>query len=453
MGDQDDFPRLIVLDSTDPARIRQIEDAISLDETLFIVASKSGGTIETMSLYRYFYQKTGSAGDQFIAITDANSQLEQIAAEEHFRDVFINPADIGGRYSALSYFGMAPAALIGLDLSELWARADTMLGATRDSIPSHYHPGLLLGSVIGALAGEGRDKVTILTTESMASFGNWAEQLLAESLGKEGKGALPVVGATVGLPHDYVTDRLFIYLRVDNDADVAEKDTAVRALREAGHPRVTIRLADRFAIAGEFLRWEYATAIAGALLKLNPFDEPNVTEAKDATKALLETYRRDGSLPAEQPLMVRTGLELHADNATLEPLRELCHQHGFDGSDAVGVIAAQMAGTYASDYFAFLIYFTPNAEEERLIGHLQRRLRHVTKRAVTVGYGPRYLHSTGQYHKGGGNNGVFWQLTADPAPDLESPRRIIASARYLPRRQRAICGRCRITNGAPFACI
>ena len=420
-GDQDDFPRLIVLDSTDPARIRQIEDAISLDETLFIVASKSGGTIETMSLYRYFYQKTGSAGDQFIAITDANSQLEQIAAEEHFRDVFINPADIGGRYSALSYFGMAPAALIGLDLSELWARADTMLGATRDSIPSHYHPGLLLGSVIGALAGEGRDKVTILTTESMASFGNWAEQLLAESLGKEGKGALPVVGATVGLPHDYVTDRLFIYLRVDNDADVAEKDTAVRALREAGHPRVTIRLADRFAIAGEFLRWEYATAIAGALLKLNPFDEPNVTEAKDATKALLETYRRDGSLPAEQPLMVRTGLELHADNATLEPLRELCHQHGFDGSDAVGVIAAQMAGTYASDYFAFLIYFTPNAEEERLIGHLQRRLRHVTKRAVTVGYGPRYLHSTGQYHKGGGNNGVFWQLTADPAPDLEIP--------------------------------
>ena len=312
-GDQDDFPRLIVLDSTDPARIRQIEDAISLDETLFIVASKSGGTIETMSLYRYFYQKTGNAGDQFIAITDANSQLEQIAAEEHFRDVFINPADIGGRYSALSYFGMAPAALIGLDLSELWARADTMLGATRDSIPSHYHPGLLLGSVIGALAGEGRDKVTILTTESMASFGNWAEQLLAESLGKEGKGALPVVGATVGLPHDYVTDRLFIYLRVDNDTDVVEKDTAVRALREAGHPRVTIRLADRFAIAGEFLRWEYATAIAGALLKLNPFDEPNVTEAKDATKALLETYRRDGSLPAEQPLMVRTGLELHAD--------------------------------------------------------------------------------------------------------------------------------------------
>ena len=291
------FPGLIVLDSTDPARIRQVEDAISLEDTLFIVASKSGGTIETLALDHYFWEKTGGAGDQFIVITDAGSRLEHIARKAGVRDVFINPSDIGGRYSALSYFGMVPAALIGLDLDRLWSSADTMLAANRESIPSGVHPGLQLGAVIGALANEGRDKITIYTTESLTSFGNWAEQLLAESLGKEGKGALPVAGATIGMPHDYVTDRLFIYLRVDNDADVAEKDAAVRALREAGHPRVTIRLADRYAIAGEFFRWEYATAIAGALLNVNPFDEPNVTEAKDATKALLKTSPRDRPPP------------------------------------------------------------------------------------------------------------------------------------------------------------
>ncbi|MYD11922.1 MAG: bifunctional transaldolase/phosoglucose isomerase [Chloroflexi bacterium] len=420
-GPQDGFPQLIVLDSTDPARIRQVEASIDIANTLFVVASKSGGTIETVALDLYFWEKTGANAEQFIIITDPGSNLERVARREGVRDCFLNPPDIGGRYSALSYFGMVPAALIGLDLDSLWASADTMLATNRESIPSGVHPGLLLGAVIGALAGEGRDKITIYTSQSLTSFGNWAEQLLAESLGKEGKGALPVVGASIGKPHDYVTDRLFIYLRVDNDPDVAEKDAAVRALREAGHPRVTVRLADRFAIAGEFFRWEYATAIAGALLGVNPFDEPNVTEAKNATKVLLQVVVEGGSLPADAPLMTREGLELYADEVTLAPLRELCHHHGFDGSDAVQVIAAQMAGTNAGDYFAFLIYFTPDADERRLIEQIQRRLRHVTKRAVTIGYGPRYLHSTGQYHKGGGNNGVFWQLTADAAPDLEIP--------------------------------
>ena len=421
LGPQPGFPELIVLDSTDPARIRQVEARIDIQKTLFIVSSKSGGTIETLALDHHFWARTGGNGEQFIVITDAGSNLEKIAREADVRDIFLNPADIGGRYSALSYFGLVPAALIGLDLDGLWASAETMLAANRESIPSHYHPGLLLGAVIGALAKEGRDKVTICTTASLRGFGNWAEQLLAESLGKEGAGALPVVGASVGLPHDYVSDRLFIYLRLDNDADVAGQDAAIRALREAGHPRVTIRIADKLDIAGEFFRWEYAAAIAGALLGVNPFDEPNVTEAKDATKALLDSYQAHGALPAGEPLMTRAGLEVYADEKTLAPLRELCHQHGFDGSDAVQVIAAQLAGSRAGDYFAFLIFFTPTPEEERLITHIQRRLRHVTKRAVTIGYGPRYLHSTGQYHKGGGNNGVFWQLTADPAPDLAIP--------------------------------
>ena len=261
-GPQPGFPTLIVLDSTDPARIRMVEERIQLDKTLFIVASKSGGTIETLALDHYFWEKTGGAGDQFIVITDPGSRLEHIARQAGVRDIFLNPPDIGGRYSALSYFGMAPAALMGLDLAGLWDSADTMLQANGESIPSAYHPGLLLGAIIGALAKEGRDKVSLYATESLAGFGNWAEQLLAESLGKAGKGALPVVGATIGRPHDYVSDRLFVYLRVDEDRDAIAVDKSIRALREAAHPRVTIRVPNKLAIAGEFVRWEYATAIA-----------------------------------------------------------------------------------------------------------------------------------------------------------------------------------------------
>lgn len=420
-GKQDGFPALIVLDSTDPARIQEVEASVDLKNTLFIVASKSGGTVETISFYKYFFEKTGKAGDQFIAITDPDSQLEQIAKDNNFRDTFLNPADIGGRYSALSYFGMVPAALIGLDLPKLWNSADMMMEANGDMIPSTYHPSLLLGAILGALAKEGRDKISIYTTESLTSFGNWAEQLLAESLGKEGRGALPVVGATIGNPHDYVTDRLFVYLRVDNDGDMSEKDEAIKTLREAGHPRVTLRIPDKYGIAGEFFRWEYATAIAGIMSNVNPFDEPNVTEAKDATKALLDVYQEQGSLPTEDPVMEHDGLALYANDTTLNPIRELCKQHGYDKDDVIQVVAAQMAGTHAGDYFAFLIYITPTDEEITLINDIQRRLRHVTKRAVTIGYGPRYLHSTGQYHKGGGNNGVFWQITADDAPDIDIP--------------------------------
>lgn len=420
-GQQDGFPALIVLDSTDPARIQAIEADIDLSDTLFIVASKSGGTVETLSFYKYFFAKTDGNGDQFIAITDPNSKLEQIAKDNNFRDIFLNSADIGGRYSALSYFGMVPAALMGLDLAKLWDSADVMIEANRNTIPSAYHPALLLGAVLGALAKVGRDKVSIFTTESLSSFGNWAEQLIAESLGKEGKGALPVVGATIGHPHDYVTDRLFVYLRVDTDKDKDKKDQAIKTLREAGHPRFTVRIPNQYGIAGEFFRWEFATAIAGIMLEVNPFDEPNVTEAKDATNAILASYQENGKLPDDNPIMSGDGLAIYTDETTLEPIRELCRQHGYDGNDIIQVIAAQMAGTHAGDYFAFLIYMTPSREEQQLIHTIQRRLRHVTKRAVTIGYGPRYLHSTGQFHKGGGNNGVFWQLTVDDTPDIDIP--------------------------------
>lgn len=420
-GKQDDFPALTVLDSTDPARIRQIESQIDLDRTLFIVASKSGGTVETLSFYKYFWEKTGQNGDQFIAITDPETPLESLAKERDFRDVFLNPADIGGRYSALSYFGMVPAAIIGLDLDRARDAAANMIEACNESIPGSFHPAVIFGGIIGALAKEGRDKLTIYASESIQSFGDWAEQLIAESLGKESKGVVPVVGSTIGRPHDYVTDRLFVYLRVDNDHDIDEMDAGIRALREAGHPRVTMRLPDSYAIFGEFFRWEFATAVAGSLLQVNPFDEPNVTEAKTATKKQLEYYEENGELPPLEPLIGGQSVEMFSDETTVAPLRELCRAHGYDDNSRTEVVAAQFAGTNAGDYFAFLIYFTPDNETAELIKDLQRRLRHVTKRAVTIGYGPRYLHSTGQLHKGGPNNGIFFQLTADVEEDIDIP--------------------------------
>ncbi|QPC84337.1 bifunctional transaldolase/phosoglucose isomerase [Phototrophicus methaneseepsis] len=420
-GKAEGFPELKVLDSTDPARIQAVEDSIDLPNTLFIVASKSGGTVETMSFYKHFYEKTGHNGSQFIAITDPETSLAQLAQEKAFRDVFINPADIGGRYSALSYFGMVPAALIGIDLDRAWSSARTMIEANRPEIPAAFHPGLTLGAVIGALAKEGRDKVSIFTTASISSFGDWAEQLLAESLGKEGKGALPVVGATVGKPHDYSSDRLFLYLRIDDDSNLDEVDEGIRTLREAGHPRMTLRLPNPYALFGEFFRWEFATAVAGYQLEVNPFDEPNVTEAKEATKELLQHYQEHGSLPQSEPFIDGTSVKLYADETTVAPLRELGRAHNYDEESRTQVLAAQITGTNTGDYFALLVYLTPDEETEAKIQEIRRRLRHVTRRAVTLGYGPRYLHSTGQFHKGGPNNGVFIQITANVETDIDIP--------------------------------
>ncbi|MCA9887875.1 MAG: bifunctional transaldolase/phosoglucose isomerase [Anaerolineae bacterium] len=420
-GRADGFPELIVLDSTDPARVRQVENSIDLPNTVFIVASKSGGTVETMSFYKYFYEKTGHKGEQFIAITDPDTSLSKLAEEVGFRDTFINPPDIGGRYSALSYFGMVPAAMIGIDLDQAWESARTMIDINRPEIPVAYHPGLVLGTVIGALAKAGRDKVSIYTTKSISSFGDWAEQLIAESLGKENKGALPVVGASVGKPHDYSSDRVFVYLRVDDDSDTASMDAGIRTLREAGHPRLTLRLPNKYSIFAEFFRWEFATAIAGYLEGVNPFDEPNVTEAKEATKDLLAYYEENGKLPEKQPIISGSNVNLYADETTLAPLRELTRAHNYSDNSRTEVLASQITGTNAGDYFALLVYLTPSEEIANFITEIARRLRHVTRRAVTVGYGPRYLHSTGQFHKGGPNNGIFIEITADMGEDLDIP--------------------------------
>ncbi len=418
-GPQPGYPRLLMLDSTDPGYIHHIESQIDLSKALFIVASKSGGTIETASFFKYFYDRTGGRGAQFIAITDAETSLEAEARAKGFRDVFINPSDIGGRYSALSYFGLVPAALIGLDLDALWASALRMAKASGKKITGKDHPGITLGAALGVLGKDGRDKVSIFTSPSIATFGNWIEQLVAESTGKEGVGLLPVVGATVGMPHDYATDRLFIYLRVDGD-DNAEIDERFAMLQQAGQPCITLSLPDRAALGGEFFRWEFATAVAGRVLGINPFDEPNVTESKQNTARLLEYYSAHGSLPAMTPEISEGGVSLYVPEAQAAVLRQTAQQQRFEINIA-GLLATLVNNTHAGDYFALLAYLPMTADVDASLNDIRRRLRHVTRRATTIGFGPRFLHSTGQLHKGGLNNGVFIQITCRDERDIAIP--------------------------------
>ncbi len=413
-------PTLLMLDSTDPANIQHVEDAIDLDRTIFIVSSKSGGTIETWSFYKYFYEKTGGKGDRFIAITDAGSELETEAKAKGFRDIFLNPDDIGGRYSALSYFGLVPAALVGVDIKRLWENAERMMAACGTNITPTDHPGMWLGAIMGTLAADAHDKVTIHTSPSISSFGSWVEQLIAESTGKEGKGLVPVVGATIGKPHDYSTDRLFIYLRVEGD-DNGNSDAGMTMLQQAGQPFVTLKLDDIYALGGEFFRWEFATAVVGKILDINPFDEPNVTESKNNTNRLLDYYKENGHLPETKPLLVTEHAALYADSKMEQMIYDLCTQHQYQHNTLSGLIAAQLNATQAGDYFALLAYLPMTDEVNAKLDEIQRRLRHVTRRAVTLGYGPRFLHSTGQLHKGGPNNGVFFQLTHESSFDLSIP--------------------------------
>lgn len=419
LGAQDGYPCLLMLDSTDPTYIRHLEDQIDLARSVFLVASKSGSTIETASFFKYFYERTGQNGQQFIAITDGGTALEAEARAKNFRDIFVNPSDIGGRYSALSYFGLVPAALAGLNIEGLWQSAEQMAKACGRKIAGKDHPGVTLGVVMGVLGKDGRDKVSIVTSPSISTFGNWVEQLVAESTGKEGKGLLPVVGATIGMPHDYATDRLFIALRVDGD-DNANLDEGIRTLQQAAHPVVTIELPDKLALAGEFLRWEFATVVAGQLLGINPFDEPNVTESKQNTARLLEHYKAHGTLPSHTPVAQQNGTSLYADSGLAAVLRNTAAQQHLE-PNLVGLLATLINNTHAGDYFALLAYLPLFSDIDTALNETRRRIRHVTRRATTIGYGPRFLHSTGQLHKGGPNNGVFIQITTDDATDVAIP--------------------------------
>ncbi len=394
-GPSNGFPRLWVLDSTIPGWIQQVTQAIDPDRSLFILASKSGGTIEVMSLFAHFWElvhKTPGhqGGEQFIAVTDPGTGLEKLAAEHGFWRTFTNPPDIGGRYSVLSYFGLVPAALMGIDVARLLTRAITMAQACRTQTPLERNPGADLGATMASLAQAGRNKITLISSPQIAAFGLWAEQLLAESTGKEGTGLIPVANEPIVSPTAYGTDRLFVYLRLKGDQN-RQLDRQIAGLARHGHPVLTLALQDRYDLAGEFFRWEIATAVAGHLLGIHPFDQPNVQESKDNTARVLDTIQATGRLPKQT-----TATAAQAASQ----LKRQCRP------DA---------------YVAILAYTTPSFRMEQAIRSLRRALvshHHVT---TTAGYGPRYLHSTGQLHKGGPKSGVFLQLVDQMIPDLGIP--------------------------------
>ncbi len=391
---------LHVLDNTDPAAVLDVDRRIAGKKTLYIVASKSGGTIEIQAFERHFWNKTldandgdvARAGAHFIAITDPATRLEKLAEEKSYRRVFVNPADIGGRYSALSYFGLVPAALVGANPEGLLASAVALAAASGPGVLAANNPALALGAALGAAAKAGRDKMTLIVTPAIDSLGSWIEQLVAESTGKDGKGIVPVDLEPAGAPTVYDDDRTFVYVKL-GDGD-ARQEAAVTALERGGRPVVRITLEDRAALGREFFRWELATAIAGATLGVNPFDEPNVTEAKLATGALLEANAASGALPDPE---------------------ESC-----DVSD-VARIRAHVATAQAADYLAFCAYFVRTPARDAALTRMRVACRDRSRNATTVGYGPRFLHSTGQLHKGGPNTGVFLQLVAETSQDLPVP--------------------------------
>nr|MBI3613000.1 bifunctional transaldolase/phosoglucose isomerase [Nitrospirota bacterium] len=411
------YPELHVLDSTVPAQVRSFEKRVDLAKTLCIVSSKSGSTTEPMVFYRYFFDrmrqvKGDKAGENFIAITDPGSMLESLAKESKFRDILPGVPEIGGRYSALSNFGIVPAAIMGVNVEHLLYRAERMRHSCDSCVPPEDNPGVMLGVVMGELAKQGRDKVTFITSPTISDLGAWLEQLLAESTGKEGKGLIPIDDETLGPPDVYGSDRLFAYIRYTAGADPGQ-DAKVAALEKAGHPVVRIELADLINLGEEFFLWEIATAVAGALIGINAFDQPNVQESKDYTKNFLDEYKKNGRLPEEEPILAADGVKIYGDAANREALK------GAATLDAA--LKAHLARVKAGDYVALNAYVERTDASHQALQGIRLRVRDKKKVATTLGYGPRFLHSTGQLHKGGPNSGFFIQVTSDDAQDLPIP--------------------------------
>ena len=393
-GSAEGHPELIVLDSTVPASVRGVRDAIELEHTLFLVSSKSGTTIEPNCLYAYFRDvvegvRGEHAGESFVAVTDAGTVLERMALESGFRRTFLNPPDIGGRYSVLSYFGLVPAALIGIDVGKLLERADVMAEACAADVPASRNSGAQLGAWMSELALQGRDKLTLFASPAIEGFGLWVEQLLAESTGKEGKGIVPLVGEPLLSPDEYGGDRQFAYMRLEGDEN-DDRDKFARAVAAVGHPLKCIQLDDRYDLGSEFYRWEFATAIAGAVLGVHPFDQPDVQSAKDMTDAMLDALLQTGQLPVIE--------------AGTSPEK-------------------MVAGVGHDAYVAVLAYCRQTRELDSELGALRKRIVQRYGVATTVGYGPRYLHSTGQLHKGCAASAGFLLLTDDDGDDVAIPGR------------------------------
>ena len=406
------WPRFHMLDSTDPAAVRAV--VTPPEHTLYLLASKSGTTIEPNSLAAHFRQRLEDAGiprwaGHFVAITDEGTELDRRARAEHFRDVFINPSDIGGRYSALSFFGMVPAALMGQDVGEIIGWSLAMLAASDPGgTAAVANPAVALGLVMGAGAREGRDKLTLVGPATLDAFGLWVEQLIAESTGKNGMGIVPIAGEPLADAAVYGSDRLFVRLRVHGAAGEDARDGGVRALESIQTPVVEIDLPAPLALGAEFMRWEIATAVAGAILTINPFDQPNVQQAKDATTLLLTEYKTNGRLPIATPDSTRDGIALTLTSAARAALPQT------DGDAVLRLL-------HPGDYFALLAYLGPDRELADALHIFRRAVRDRARVATMFGYGPRYLHSTGQLHKGGPNSGVFVLISATPREDVPIP--------------------------------
>jgi transaldolase / glucose-6-phosphate isomerase len=413
------WPELSVLDSTDPAQVRACEARVDLGRTLFVVSSKSGTTLEPNIFKQHFFERVkqaigpGRAGDRFIAITDPGSKLEQVARADGFRHVCFGLPSIGGRYSALSDFGMVPAALIGLDVARLLDAAQAMARACGARVRAEENPGAVLGAILGVLGSRGRDKVTLVASPGIHDLGAWLEQLLAESTGKAGKGLIPVDREPFGPSDLYGRDRLFVYLRL-HSAPAASQDCAVASLEAAGQPVVRIEVSAPDQIAAEFFRWEFATAVAGAILGINPFDQPDVEASKVATRRLTDAFEKTGRLPAETPILETEGIRLFADPRSAGELAA-------GGWTLAGLLRAHFGRIRPGDYAALLAYVEMTAANEAALQGIRARLRDRYRVATCLGFGPRFLHSTGQAYKGGPSTGVFLQITSDDALDLPVP--------------------------------
>ena len=399
------FPELHVLDSTDPAQIRAVEKKIDLTRTLFIVSSKSGSTLEPNIFKQYFFERAGRDGSRFYAVTDPGSKMQQVAERDKFRKIFFGVASIGGRYSALSDFGMVPAAVMGIDAPKFLDRADAMALACSSCLPLEKNPGVVLGTILGTLAKAGRDKVTIVASPGIHDLGAWLEQLLAESTGKDGKGLIPVDREPLGAPEVYGKDRVFVYERLETAPDAAQ-DRAVDALAAAGHPVIRIAVNEVYELGQEFFRWEIATAVAGSILGINAFNQPDVEASKIATRKLTEQFEATGSLPQESPTLEEDGVKIFG---------------AAKGKTLVECLRAHLGSLKAGDYFALLAYVEMNGPHETALQSMRLGVRDAKRVATCLGFGPRFLHSTGQAYKGGPNSGVFLQITADDAEDLPVP--------------------------------
>jgi transaldolase/glucose-6-phosphate isomerase len=418
------FPELHVLDSTDPAQVKTFENKVDLANTIFIVSSKSGGTLEPNIFKAYFFDRVhqtvgaDEAGSRFIAITDPGSKMQQVAEDDGFRHIFFGWPSIGGRYSALSDFGMVPSAVMGVDVPRFLDQAEYMVHSCAASVPPADNPGVVLGTIMGVLANHGRDKVTLIASPGIWDFGAWLEQLLAESTGKDGKGLIPVDQETLGPPEVYGDDRLFAYIRLEGAADAAQ-DAAVDALEAAGQPVVRINLTDPYQLGEEMFHWEIATAVAGSIIGINAFNQPDVEASKVATRKLTSEYEKTGSLPQEMPILEDGGIKLFTDEKNAAALAQAVGNN----KTLAGYLKAHLNRLGAGDYFCISAYVEMNETHQGPLQAMRQTVRDTKKVATCLGYGPRFLHSTGQAYKGGPNSGVFLQITCDDAADVPVPGR------------------------------